>query len=962
MKEPEDTESQRCQHTVSTTQHSPVPLEQKNERPATQIPKLKIIPFEVDDSINSASSSATSSPTSSTFPGSIPQRVSFRFSSPVFYDQQLHIYQSLLTLYQRLGRCIAEHPHTLRALQYSIAAIHGVTLYFLSVILSIAQLIMITFTVENLDWIQSYTPLMHEWNSRFPGFVFPAMDIEDEDEEDLFEDSIVHKGGQYWASKKKLKDGVDSTSDWPNSNEFKRHQSIKQSMNSTLRKRLFKYQQWIPSSWAAEESVTSEESEDSGASVSGKTRHTSSNKRVTFNEQVLVFGRRRSSQGPLPPPYEITPTMDHTTHAPEVVPRTIEAPRITDSSVSIGASKEDVSASTPTLPKSSPTSADVATLDALLQEEAKFQETIASEDVNGSGSASPVLQSDSQCATTSPRPAPTSPTFQDTTSHFPATPLPSAAPGVASSIVSSVPVQPCPIVDTTSHKTLARISSLLHLNLNHGNGHPKNGLCRSKTRSESEEATQPVHPSSPPPPTPQRPSTESDVISLATVVPQQEDKQGTIERSSSLSLKTRGHRSFSVGLPKRNQNNGAEDEDSDNTSLENGSADAHLNLMYRIVHPQRYKRELEQQQSEKEQQRLRTLVELQHRLILGTEDENMPSNPRSSGTFSLSAGPSTTLCGNVYYYATSAEFVEGLGTNNSVISTSVGTSFPEELQAKKSRNRVKQPPPLMLTAAATTGSNGEGVHTETSEQYTQKSPHKSLFKRGSKKAETGSGVGPCSPSQMHQLFHPGHKYTQSTTSLIRPSTICSETELAKYDQSSAASGVRFASHGRSNSRNFTTFTALGVRVCPEVETVIAPPNAVCPISTMLPSQDPAMEHTTFAAFSFPSPGVSPTNSAAPSPRNSLNIMAIDQAIRDGDMLNCYSHSEGLDDQKLGMHIDQHSEQGQQETPLEDKELKSDGRDNAVDSSDPAATKPQRGLGFIRKLSLKKKKNFTLHLI
>ncbi|KAF9354075.1 hypothetical protein BGX26_008104 [Mortierella sp. AD094] len=957
MKEPEDTEPQGHQHTASTTQHSQSSLEQKRERPTTQAPKLTIIPFEIDDSVASASSSAASSPTSSTFPGSMPQKVSFRFSSPVFYDQKLHIYQSLSALYQRLGRSIVKYPHVLMALQYSIATIHGTTLYFLSVILSIAQLIMITFTVENLDWIQSHKPLMHEWNSRFPGFVFPAMDIGSEDEEDALEDSINHRGGRYWASKKKLKNCDDPASDWPHSEEFKRCQNIKQSMNSTLRKRLYKYQQWIPCTWAAEEGAAFE-SEGSEIDAPSNIRHTFVSKRVTFNEQVLVFGRGRSSQVSQPPPYEITPIIGHATHAPEIVSHTTEAPHTTNNSASTQASKEDVPVSTTTLPKSSPSSADMATLDTLLQEEAKFQESMVSEDINSSGSSSPVFQPDARRTPISPSSAPTSATFQDTTPHLPATPPPSVAPSVAPSVVSNTPVQPCPIVDTTNHKTLARIGSLLHLHLHHGNGHPKNGVCRSATRSELEEATQPVLPSPPPP---QQPNTESDVISLASVKPEQEDKQETLSRSSSLSLKTRASRSFSVGLPKRHHNNGTEGEDSDNASLEHGSADKHKNLMYRIVHPQRYKRELEQHQSEKEQQRLLTLVQLQHRLILGTEGENAPSSPRSSGTFSSPSDPSTALCGNAYYYATSAEFVEGLGAHDSVISTSVGTSFPEELQAKKSKNRTKQPPPLAL-AAATTCSNGEGVHAETTEQHSQKSPHRSLFKRDSKKTEAGSGVRPRSTSQLHQFFHPGHKHTQSTTSPIRPATICSETALMEYDQSAVSPAVRFASHGRSNSRAFTTFTALGVPVNPPVKTAVAPPNAVCPISAMLPSQDPAMEHTTFAAFSFPSPGVSPTNSASPSPRNSLNVMPIDQVIHDGDVTDDGRFGDH-DNQEPETHMHQQSEQGQQEIPLIDKgdsvhvaELKSDGNDSMDNSSEPAATKPHRGLSFIRKLSIKKKKN------
>ncbi|KAF8969079.1 hypothetical protein BGZ46_010735 [Entomortierella lignicola] len=880
-----------------------------------QVQKLTVVPFEANDYVASASSSVSSSPTSSTFSGSsdpTQQKVSFRFSSPLFYDQKLHIYQLLSTLYQRLGRYIDQYPHVLMALQYSIATIHGATLYLISVILSIAQLVMITFTVESLDWIQTHQPLMREWNSRFPGFVFPALDIESGDEDDTYDPSLDHKDRRYWASKKKLKDGNDPSHDNAPSEKFTRRQSIKQSMNSTIRSRLAKYQQWIPCSWAAEETVPYGDSEDSEAS--GPNSHSLGNKRVTFNEQVLVFSRRRSSQAAQPPPYGMAMpayASENNSHATEEFQ--------TAHSVTDLGSDEDTFMSNTMISKPTPSATN---MNALEQEEAEYQDSMASSDVNGSGSSSPVIsQPDIQRNSVSPSESFTSETFQDTTiAQHEVTPIPAQAP--------SIPMQ----TNHDIHKKPSKIGSLLH-HLHHGHGEEKKSVSRSTSRSESEESTRPVVTSTQPPPS-QNPNTESAVVSLTTMTPLQEYVQEGVTRSSSLSPLTRGNRSSSLGLPKHNH--------SGEDSSDGGEGDKHKNLIYRIVHPQRYKRELEQQESEKEYQRLLTLVQLQHKLILGEEG----STP-SEATASSLADPASALCGNAHYYATSAEFVEGLGAPDSVISTSVGTSFPEELQAKKSKSRSKQPAPLIIAAAAATATgSSEANPAETTEHHTQKSPLKSLFKRNSRKMEADSGSKLHSPSHLHQFFHPGHKHTQSTSSLIRPATICTETTLSKYEHD--APNPRHSHHARSSSRDFTTFTALGVPVVPPVQTKAVPTSAVCPFSAVLPSEDPAMEHTTFAAFSFPSPVPSPITSSAPSPRNSMNMSQVDHG----------SDVTGQEEETYA----QYRQRAMREIPLEDKnsilnaaEPNPDGNEN-INNSNESTTKPRRSFSLIKKLSHKKKKN------
>ncbi|KAF9979300.1 hypothetical protein BGZ65_006691, partial [Modicella reniformis] len=485
----------------------------------------------------------------------------------------------LTKLYQRLSQDIEKHHFLLMMLQYSVAVIHGFTVYLLSVILSIAQLIMITATIENLEWVQTYKPLMCEWNSHLPGFVFPTQDIESDSEDDSSEGSKQPYSGckdrRYWASKTTLKAGDELVDDGYYSEENQRLLSIKQSMNS-------KCHDLIPSSWVAE----SEEAEGDrdranqfdkdnsdtvehalAKSFSGILRP-SKGRRVTFNEQVQVLGRRRSSQA------------DHasSTDIPPVTPK--------------------YGATYPSLP---PVGGDV--LDILAQEEeAEYQHRMASEDINCSGTSSPLFQAEPQQTSISP-------------------PHSEASSPPSSILASSIPADEADNMRDFKRASSIplKLQSLLHRN-------HKSSSRRSATFSEPSVSLNPKQ------------------SSLS------EQEQGTSSALTPLSFGIRAKRSFSLVLHG--------DGDSMSMDRDGSVGRKNKNLVYKIVHPQRYKRELEHQLSEQEHQRLLTILQLQHRHLLESGDKT--TSETVSHTLAPIRGQDTALCGNAYYYATSAEYVEGL--------------------------------------------------------------------------------------------------------------------------------------------------------------------------------------------------------------------------------------------------------------------------------------------------------------
>ncbi|CAO3564230.1 unnamed protein product [Mortierella alpina] len=954
---------------------------------------------------HSATSSASCSPTTSTISSSsdlslASESVSFSFFSPLFYDQKLFIYHFLLEFYQRLGRCIQEHPAVLLMLQYSVATIHGCTIYLLSVILSVAQLIMITVTLENLDWIQAHKPLMLEWDSRFPGFVFPAMDIDSADSEDECPDPLAcrprgqRKSSRYWNAQASLKGGDDLVDDGYQSEECQQRWTIRQSMNSTLRKRLFKYQQWIPSLWNAEENRIQEdlEHEVEGDAVSAESqeleeRYTSrlrralvrtlsgnirsaNSKRVTFNEQVLVFGRRRSSQVSQLSVSSSTVSMTAIGLDDEHVDaeQSQSSAQQKDIQLSISAAKQ--------ADHMRGMSDAVATNEhthhsAMVQGELLHQQRMASEDANGSGISSPLFKLDNSRS-------------QPTQSMSP-------SPTASSSFTSSVAAPSGPVTATTrdlkrSISVPMKIGSFLHRHQqqNQRSAEPLQSTARhSATFSES--STVAKNPRALP----------AHLATVDTSAMESESEVPSSPRSLPL-LGMRARRSLSLGTARPNSHPSATPSargDASTPLERQGSARTNKNFIYRIVHPQRYKRELEQQWTEREQQRLLALANLQHRYILAS-DRGENYAPGSTGT--EAAGPS--LCGDAYYYATSAEYIEGLGAPNSVISTSYGTSFPQELERHKFKNLFKsqQRPasydfgcrPPSVAHATGCGYGSEGDQAKSGPEVEQQQ-HFSLFKRASKKSGSDSQRAQ-SPNRLHQLFsHPGHSQTQSTSSLLQPpgspasfgqSSTASEssdgsgrTTPPVFSSSAAAGAHRLLSRGRSDSRSFTTFTALGVPSRAALDP-IAPASGTktCPSVpglTYRSSRDPAMEHTTFAAFGFPSPTQSPMASAPASPRHSTSSMPTDvmpsriEAMNEFQAAVVRGHTFLEADFAVDAETIQKQQQQQQELLLDQDDYLADGESHDTSfsstssglSGNELAPRPSRGLSFMRRLSLRKKK-------
>ncbi|KAF9425129.1 hypothetical protein BGZ94_007810 [Podila epigama] len=1080
------------------------------------------IPSSEGPSSPTPSSSSLSSTTESDS-NNPDETVSFTFSSPLFYDQKLCIYQSLLSIYQQLGKCLTTHPTMLLVLQYSIAAIHGLTVYLLSVILSLAQLIMITATIENLDWIQSYKPLMREWESRFPGFVFPAVDIDSASDNEDDSDNETDSGLDAWSSsssssntrsstmrhRKKqksrygsahalpLKSG-DDVDDGYHSEESIKRMVIGRSMNSILRRRLAKYQHWIPSLWSAEENSVIEEmdqdsqgeqsiadektlsgAQDNDASllssdtqdgyssmirralvrtISGNIKTSSSSsksKRVTFNEQVLILGRRlsadlarsRSTRSVSP----MTPMSDPHHHSALKTP---SPPALAAG----GLGKELSSDATPHQTLTT------VEMEAMAQEEARYQSSIAAHDLNGSGTSSPVFR---------PASGPTlvpSPALSSTASSLTTAPTPSP---------SIIPKDSPDLRRSTSvpHKIgsfFGRHQSIGSNNKSSGSNEPqKNSISRhAATFSESSTVDQnpraaaahvtlpSYSPSGPDNATGNQPGT---------AVSQNKDKENLSPESSprsSLALGTRAKRSFSLGLPRSNNNANMAGQTGSNSNSNGNDAGsgkgsgvdrqgsnskANKNFMYRIVHPQRYRRELEEHLTEQERQRLLALAQLQRQQLLAAE------------TSADMAGARDHLCGDAYFYATSAEYIADLGAPNSVISTSIGTSFPEQLQDKKSsgstRGITKKPrpasydcslPPVMLFPGVTgyssesdsameTNSLTGDAHQPQQEARIAQQP-RSLFKRGRKNNSGSLGsrslTAPSSSGtiRLQQLFsHPGHKQTQSTSSLIFPpggsgdfgaassahaigtesvgASLVQEPSSAPVFTSVAAAGAhRLLTRGRSDSRTFTSFTAMGMPAFPPAQPSTGPGAFGSMIKgAQSPNHTTSVDHTSFAAFGFPSPTQSvvdyvpsPSSSLSSSPRhstisNSLEMLHSDMVFQNeqepeqgyeqeqwheqqqqGSMVNGQSqttdHSASLD----GMLLQQQQVQTQLLQHLQelgsisrDKNDASTGPMSANTSRESSMTissstsegsmieeKESRGKNFMRKFSLKKKTNKT----
>ncbi|KAG0099645.1 hypothetical protein BGZ93_006630 [Podila epicladia] len=890
---------------------------------------------------------------------------------------------------------MARHPAMLLVLQYSIATVHGFTVYLLSVVLSIAQLIMITVTIENLDWIQTYKPLMREWDSRFPGFVFPAQDIDSESDDEMEPDEEDHSystsrrrglAKRYNAHALALKSGDDD--DGYHSEESQKR--IGASMNSILRRRLANCQQWIPSLWSAEEnSITKEqeqgqdgseeEMQDENSSIHSQDRYstrirkvlartlsgnikTSKSKRVTFNEQVLILGRRLSG--------DTSQNTSKASPAASIPPMTPISIRDKNASADVlpalvAGNMEKANGGCPeTTHRISPS----AEIEAMAQEESSYQKSIANQDSNGSGTSSPMFHpSPDLSATSPPEPSP-----------------PSTSPQGSSTISKDAP--DLRRATSVPHK----IGSFFGRHQNHGsnnntNAPQQNTITRhSATFSESSTVAQnprvvPLHMTPP-----LYPATGLSTGSSAAMVPHHQPSSAESTPRSSMSLGTRAKRSFSMALPRPHSiisaNPATDAISSSASSMERQGSigKKNKNFMYRIVHPQRYKRELEQQLTEQERQRLLALAQLQRHQLLAAE---------SSADM---AGATDHLCGDAYFYATSAEYIGDLGAPNSVISTSVGISFPSELQGKKApKNPTKQRPasydygykPTLFPSACGYSSESdlalEGV-TEVVNLQVQTPQSRSqsfLFKRDSKKNLISGKT-----TLQHVFSHPGHKQTQSTSSLIVPpgagtySTTAGPSDGSLpppgFSSSAAAGAHRLLARSRSNSRTFTSFTAMGTPAFPPVQPALPSSLMTCPknnTSTFSGTSD----HTSFADFGFPSPTLSPVEfvpSISPSPRHSTSSapdMMYSSVIYHHEQREVLSdqHSFDSDDTFYGVSHPEGKQQLQEMHPMEAKstievELLTPGtsRESSMTlSSNGSITKESRSKSFMRKFSLGKKK-------
>lgn len=188
------------------------------------------------------------------------------------------------------GDKIDRHPLALAMVQYSLAATQAFTLYFLSVICSLVHSVMIIATIEGLDWIQNFGPLVLEWDSFLFGAVFLTMEI------DL--GSMDPASKSYYISK--YEEEARSSFSKPESDKstpphFRHHNK--------------------PSS-----SVSSNSS-------------SSSNKRVTFDEQVLVLGRATVAQRNQITPIDtrVDPSVPLTDSPTRTSPPRCASPPLTDS-------------------------------------------------------------------------------------------------------------------------------------------------------------------------------------------------------------------------------------------------------------------------------------------------------------------------------------------------------------------------------------------------------------------------------------------------------------------------------------------------------------------------------------------------------------------------------------------------------------------------------------------------------
>ncbi|KAG0091670.1 hypothetical protein BGZ93_002568 [Podila epicladia] len=208
-----------------------------------------------------------------------------------------HVYSPLLMVSKCFGDKIDRHPLALVMIQYSMAATQAFTLYFLSVICSLVHSVVIIATIEGLDWIQSFGPLVFEWDSFLFGAIFLTMEI------DL--GSMDPASKSYYISK--------------HEEEARSYAVSTRGTDKSTPQQLRHHNK--PSS-----------------SISSNSSHSSHSKRVTFDEQVLVLGTATVAKYPHITPIDtrIDPTVPLTESPTRTSPPRCASPQLIDPHSSSG--------------------------------------------------------------------------------------------------------------------------------------------------------------------------------------------------------------------------------------------------------------------------------------------------------------------------------------------------------------------------------------------------------------------------------------------------------------------------------------------------------------------------------------------------------------------------------------------------------------------------------------------------
>ncbi|KAF9973852.1 hypothetical protein BGZ73_002882 [Actinomortierella ambigua] len=278
------------------------------------------------------------------------QPLEFTFLSPLFYNQKMQAWHTIKDVYRSLARTVDRHPFALLTVQYSVALVHGMTIYLLSVLLSLAHLLVIAATMEKrLGWRSGLKRLgaldyesnvsLHEeekeararlghrsrhrsarsdralaassgWDAalrhrltRWNQWAVPSIWDSASSTEQQSKENDTHTGGDEDTTTRspqpltRWTEGVDYTVD--------------ESYPSRLRKAFVKtlsggFQQTALSTNTGASTHTIHHKTTAMTAASSSSSPSTTRKKVTFSEQVIIWGRRRSSfgmSGPLLSPF-----------------------------------------------------------------------------------------------------------------------------------------------------------------------------------------------------------------------------------------------------------------------------------------------------------------------------------------------------------------------------------------------------------------------------------------------------------------------------------------------------------------------------------------------------------------------------------------------------------------------------------------------------------------------------------